>query len=197
MTPSTLLVRCTMLGAQPGAQHRHGTAGPPTQVAPNPLLHKEKPATAGGLVRNGTPIALRSLPAESGRHHEPGRSHGAGRRLGGRIGRARKAGSQDRLHSAYRLRLGRHGGRARPGQEVRRQDHTRQRSFVARRAGQAHQRRAGLRARAVRPHLWRAARHRRAAQRHGGADEPEPKRPGHHDFQQTQGQGRTRWRIAR
>ncbi|MBX6317155.1 MAG: molybdopterin-dependent oxidoreductase [Pigmentiphaga sp.] len=40
MTPSTLLVRCTMLGAQPGAQHRHGTAGPPTQVALfNGMLH--------------------------------------------------------------------------------------------------------------------------------------------------------------
>ena len=118
----------------------------------------------------------------------------AQRRLGRGLGQAREGGSQDRLHSADRLRQRGDGLGAGHRQEVRRQDHPQQGSQLGRRARQAGQRRTGFRARAVRPDLRRAHGHGRPEEGHGRPDEPEQQRPGHHAVQEDRRQGRGRRR---
>ena len=93
------------------------------------------------------------------------RSRDARRRVGAGLGRAREEGSEDRLHSAHRLRVGRHRVGDGVRQEVRHQDRAEQGSVVGRRARQARQRRARCRARALRPRStacrWASAGRRR------------------------------------
>ena len=122
--------------------------------------------------------------------HDAGPGRGAHRRLGGRLGRAREEGSQDRLHPAHRLLVGRDGVGHGVRQEVRHQDHPEQGGVLGRGARQAGERRARRGARALRPHLRRAAGHRRAEEGHGRPDEPQPQRPGDHAVREAAREGR-------
>ena len=126
----------------------------------------------------------------------PGRSAGARRRLGGRHRCAGKDRGEDRLHPADGLRVRGDGLGAGPGQEARRHHHAVQGGFLGRRAGQAHERRAGFRSCAVWVGLRRAPGHRRSAQGHGGAYGAEPEWPGDHPVQQAVAGWRARRRVA-
>ena len=145
----------------------------------------------------GLGVARRLLGASRGGCADGARRSGdSRRRLGAGLRRARKEGSEGRLHSAHRLRVGRHGVGHGIRQEVRHQDRADQGSVVGGGARQARQRRARRRARALRPDLRRAAGHRRTEEGHGRADEPQSQRPGDHAVEPAEGQGRDRRREA-
>ncbi len=140
-------------------------------------------------------LGIKTTPARRicGRGADGARRSGDSRgRVGAGLGCARKKGSEGRLHSAHRLRIGGHRVGHGIRQEIRDQDRAEQGGVVGCRARQARQRRARCRACAVRPDLRRPDGHRRAEEGHGRTDESQPQRAGDHAVQPVEGQGRRR-----